>query len=147
MKPKSNDSSKQYAGWARSNCWGTPLVDDQSRKHSKLLNKIVMWAMITAGIALTAFGIHTYYWFKNHAHQNSNPMPEPKATIHTVKHIVGELFNINAVPQFVELREMNIKPADLLKLRTALLRQFKKDVGDLSIKDCIDSITDKLNAA
>lgn len=75
-------------------------------------------------------------------------MPEPIATLPMVKHIVGELFNINAVPQFVELREMNIKSTtDMVKLRMALLKQFKKDVVDLCVDDCVGSITDKLNAA
>lgn len=44
--------------------------EDLSRKHAKLLDKVVLYTVIIAAIAIAAFVIHTYYWFKNHAHPN-----------------------------------------------------------------------------
>lgn len=153
MKHKPDDFSKQYARWGQSNPWSVSSNDqsiDQSRKHAKLLDKIVLWAVIVTAIYLAAFIIFAYYRSTHPAHPTHPKhqlMPEPIATLPMVKHIVGELFNINAVPQFVELRELNIKSgSDMVKLRQTLLKVFKKDVA-LSVDDCVGSITDKLNAA
>jgi hypothetical protein len=72
-------------------------------------------------------------------------MPELlEVSINTVRHVVGKVGQINNPPNFTELGELNFKYQDLVKLKRRLLEVFGRDPGDITLKDHIGSISDKL---
>lgn len=66
-------------------------------------------------------------------------------TPQVVKSVIEKRFNLNQLPLNSELREFELKDADLLQLRVHLFKVFGKDVR-IRLRDTIYSLTDNLLA-